>query len=524
MEIFSLKNLSFTYNASDSPVLKDINLEIKKGEFLLLIGQSGCGKTTLLKMLKKELTPFGKSEGEIFFKRKKITDYNSMETASKIGFIMQDVESQIVTDKVYSELAFGLENLGYDKETIRARVAEFANFFGLSYMFERKTDSLSGGEKQLLNLASVMVMNPEVIILDEPVSMLDPIFAEKFINSLKKINDEFGTTIIIAEHHLLDVFKFADRVALLEDGKLTAVNSINEIYQSVRGKEIEKTLPVPVRIFNCFNLDGECPVTVKDAISFLNKNNIKSNYNSLKEIYRKEVILSAKNLWFRYQKNSRDILKNFSVNVKKGEIYAVLGENGSGKSTLLNLLNGSLKPYRGKIKCASKVAYLPQNPKNVFVKDNLEEDLKSINNSYLELLERFGLEKYVNTHPYDLSGGELQRAALIKVLLTKPDIILLDEPTKGLDSFSKKELGGFLKNLTENGLTIILVTHDLEFAAEFSNRCGLLFDGEITSERGAKSFFMNNIFFTTPAAKISCATGGSAVTADELISELKEEK
>lgn len=522
MEIFSIRNLSFTYNNSSFPALKDINLEVKKGEFLLLIGQSGCGKTTLLKMLKKELVPFGETNGEIFFKRKKIEDINLQESASKIGFILQEPDSQIVTDKVYSELAFGLENLGYSKEIIRSRVAEFASFFGFSEMFERETNSLSGGEKQLLNLASVMVMNPEVIILDEPVSMLDPIFAGKFINSLKKINDEFGTTIIIAEHHLADVFKYADRVALLENGELTAVNSKKEIYQNVKGKKIEKTLPVPVRIFNSLNSDGECPVTVKEAITFLNNQNLTLNNNSVKELKNNETILTAKNLWFRYSKKGKDIIKGCSLNVKKGEIYAVLGENGSGKSTLLNIINGSLKTYRGKIKCNKKLAYLPQNPKNIFVKDTLEEDLNSVNNSYKEILERFGLIKYLNTHPYDLSGGELQRAATVKVLLNKPDILLLDEPTKGLDSFAKTELGDFLTELTESGLTVILVTHDLEFAAEFSDRCGLLFDGSITSESYSKSFFMNNIFYTTPASKISSAIGLNASTADELLNELKD--
>ena len=522
MEIFSIKNLSFSYNDSTSPALKDINLEIKKGEFLLLIGQSGCGKTTLLKMLKKELTPFGSLNGEIFFKRKKIEDINLQESASKIGFILQDPDVQIVTDKVYSELAFGLENLGYNKETIRARVAEFASFFGFSNMFERETNSLSGGEKQLLNLASVMVMNPEVIILDEPVSMLDPIFAEKFINSLKKINDEFGTTIIIAEHHLSDVFKYADRVALLENGELTAVNSIKEIYKNVRGREIEKTLPVPVRIFNSLNSDGECPVTVKEAIALLNNQKYNSSYNSVKELNNNETILTAKNLWFRYSKKGKDIIKGCSLNVQKGEIYAVVGENGSGKSTLLNIINGSLKPYRGKIQCNKKLSYLPQNPKNVFVKDTLEEDFKTVNNSYKELLERFELINFLNSHPYDLSGGELQRAATVKVLLTKPDILLLDEPTKGLDNFAKTKLGNFLKELNESGLTVIMVTHDLEFAAEFSDRCGLLFDGAITSESGSKSFFINNIFYTTPSAKISSAIGLNASTADELITELKD--
>ena len=521
MEIFNIENLSFSYNNSDKKALNNINLTVNKGDFLLVIGKSGCGKTTLLKMLKKELMPLGDTSGEIFYKRKKISDLSLKESASEIGFIYQDPDNQLVTDKVYSELAFGLENLGYSNEAIRSKTAEFMSCFGLSDMLGRDTNSLSGGEKQLLNLASVMVMNPEVILLDEPVSMLDPISSVKFIQTLKRINEEFGATVIIAEHHLNEVFRYADKVLCLDEGEILAYNSPKEICRELRDNDIEKTLPAPARIYNALNLEKSCPLTVKEGRALLEKATINNNYNSNLEIKISEEILSAKNLYFRYEKNGNDIIKGCFLSVNKGGIYAMLGENGSGKSTLLNILSGSLKPYRGKVKHSLKLSYLPQNPKFAFVKDSLEDDLKLVNNSYKELISEFELDNLLKSHPYDLSGGELQRAAICKVLLTQPDLLLLDEPTKGLDNFAKEKLGKLLRKLTNGGLTIVLATHDLEFAAEYCDRCGLLFDGAVTSENTSRKFFAENMFYTTPAAKIARGIIDGAVTVDDIIIRLE---
>ncbi len=273
---------------------------------------------------------------------------------------------------------------------------------------------------------------------------------------------------------------------------------------------------MPVRVFNALNLSGKCPVTIKDGRSLLKTINFKK-YNSDSEIKRGNQILSCKDIWFRYEKKSKDILKNCRLSLNEGELYALLGENGSGKSTLLNVINGSLKPYRGRINCQKRIAYLPQNPKNVFVKDSLKADFELVNNSYKELIEEFELSDYLNTHPYDLSGGELQRAAICKILLTEPDILLLDEPTKGLDTYAKNKLGAFLKKLTDKGISVLLVTHDVEFAAVFADRCGLLFDGEITSENECRKFFLNNTFYTTSAAKMSRGIIKNAVTTEDII-------
>ncbi len=520
MEIFNIKNLSFTYPDTKIPALNEINLTVNSGDFVLLIGESGCGKTTLLRMLKKEISPFGNTKGEIFYKGNKIENIDLHTCASEIGFIMQDPDSQIVTDKVYRELAFGLENLGYNNTDIRLKVSEFATYFGLSDLFNKDTNSLSGGEKQLLNLASVMAMNPQVIILDEPTSQLDPIAAADFINTIKTLNNDFGVTVIIAEHNLQELFSIADKVALMEKGRLINCDTPQNIIPKLKNRNINKALPAYVRIYNSLSLKGECPLTIKEGRKFLQKNYNNIN-NEIKIEYKtsKDFAVICKDMWFRYSKDSTDTLKNCDFNVYKGELYALLGENGSGKSTLLKCISRTLKPYRGKIDTLkNKVAYLPQNPKNLFVKDSVEEDLKLVNNSYKELLTTLNIEHFIKKHPYDLSGGELQKAAIAKVLLTSPDILLLDEPTKGLDSFAKEELGKMLLNLTKTGLTIIMVTHDVEFAAEYANRCGLLFDGNITAENYTNPFFTNNNFFTTASARISKNILKNAVTVEDIIS------
>ena len=506
MEAFSVKDLSFKYSGAEALTLRNIDLDIRSGEFLLIIGESGSGKTTLLRMLKRELRPHGELSGEIAFFGKDISELSERESASEIGFVMQDAEAQIVTDRVYSELSFGLESLGYSEKIIRARVGEFSSFFGLNGIFEKNTFELSGGQKQLLNLASSVIMAPGVIILDEPISQLDPIAAGEFLNYLKRINTELGTTVIIAEHRLDGVLSLADRVVLLERGEIAAIDTSKNICSRIDGR-MKLALPVPYRAFEGFG----CALTVKEGREILSGLNVKT---LAEEEYKHSdnILLEVKNIWHRYSKQAPDVLKNIDFKLYSGEIYALLGDNGCGKSTLLQILCGALKPYRGKIKTNGKVAYLPQEPKAVFVHDKLADDLREINNSFSELCEEFGLTEMLDAHPYDLSGGELQKAAIVKLLLTEPDILLLDEPTKGMDAAACADFGKLLQNIKSKNKSVILVTHDLEFAAIYSDRCGLLFDGDITSESTAREFFSSNLFYTTAAAKISRGFIDAAVT------------
>lgn len=516
MEAFNIKNLSFKYAGSDFCALKDIDLNIEKGEFVALIGESGSSKTTLLKLLKKELSPKGELNGEIFFEGIKIKELSHRDSAQKIGYISQNPDSQLVTDKVYSELAFGLENLGFGKEEIRSRVSEFASFFKLSDCFNMNVNDLSGGQKQLLNLASVMTMRPEVLLLDEPTSMLDPVSAIDFITALKRLCDDLGTTVIIAEHRLADILPIADRVVCLENGEIIADAPPRSVCCQLKDRRIYRTLPEVSRLFYKLGGEGEAPLTIREGRKFLyKKNNLQINCSD-KEI-KTEPILTAKELWFRYERKTPDILKGVSFNVNRGEVYALVGANGCGKSTLIGVLSGRLKAYRGKVKRGGKIAVLPQNPRDLFVKDTLEEDFKSVNNSYTELCNAFEITSLLSRHPYDLSGGELQKAAVVKLLLSSPSILMLDEPTKGLDSFAKSELGELLGNLGD--ITVLLVAHDLEFAAEFSDRCGLLFDGEITSEDNSREFFSSNNFYTTRVVRLTRGIIEGAVTEKDLYEE-----
>ena len=247
---FAVKDLSFSYPHTDREALIHVNLEIEQGQYICLCGRSGSGKTTLMRHMKTVLTPFGKRTGGVYFEGEELSGVDQRRQSSKIGYVMQDPDSQIVTDKVWHELAFGLESLGCDQRTMRLRVAEMASYFGIQSWFHKNVSELSGGQKQLLNLASIMAMQPEVLILDEPTSQLDPIAAADFLNTVKKINQELGTTIILSEHRLEDVFPASDRVVVMEHGRVIADESPYTVGERLRllGSDMLASLPASVRI------------------------------------------------------------------------------------------------------------------------------------------------------------------------------------------------------------------------------------------------------------------------------------
>ena len=558
MALLEVKNLSFTYprqpkdTTEPKPALSDVSLEIRKGEFMVLCGASGCGKSTLLRLLKRELAPEGEKSGEIIFCGKEQSTLSEREAACEIGYVLQNPENQIVTDKVWHELAFGLENMGVPTPVIRRRVAEMACFFGIDDWFRKKTTELSGGQKQLLNLASILSMQPKLLILDEPTSQLDPIAASDFIHTLSKINKELGLTILLTEHRLEEVFPLADRVAVMDQGKLLFVESPRQA-----GHELKKFdpnhrmllgLPSAVRIYQ--GLDAEdvtCPLTVRDGRNF-----IEENYNNTitrlerepekKEEKDRPIAMRMKDICFRYEKEEPDVLDHVALTLYEGEVVSLLGGNGAGKTTLLSVISGTNRPYYGKIEVFGKrlqkyrgkelyirkLASLPQNPQTVFLKMTVREDYEELakvlgcKKSELEdkiqaVAQQLEITHLMDRHPYDLSGGEQQRAAIGKVLLLEPRLLLLDEPTKGIDAWSKRQLGNLLKDLRGQGITLLMVTHDVEFAAEVSDRCGLFFDHEITSVDTPEEFFCNNNYYTTAANRISRQQYENAITCEEVI-------
>ena len=545
MVSFEIKNLSFSYPLGEVKALDNINLKIEKGEFAVICGKSGCGKTTLLRHLKPAITPHGKREGEIFFEGREINSLSQREAVSKIGYVMQSPENQIVTDKVWHELSFGLESLGEEPRRIRLKVAEMASFFGIQQWFSKGVEELSGGQKQLLNLASIMAMQPQVIILDEPTSQLDPIAAADFLAAVKKINSALGVTVIISEHRLEEVIPLADKVIVMDEGRSFSCSPC-EAYSVLKkvGNPMAEAMPAPVQIAAGISEHGKIegyedklPLTVRDGRLFLSeymKDKIPAEKETEEKISPKNLpdAIKVHDLWFRYEKKGADIIKDLNFSVKKGTFHAVLGGNGAGKTTLLSLISGNLKAYRGKITLGEKgdklkIALLPQNPQTLFVKKTLLEDIEEgidvkmsreeKEKTAREAAQRVHLQNLLSRHPYDLSGGEQQRAALAKVLLTKPDILLLDEPTKGLDCCFKKEFAEIIKELNFQGVTVIAVSHDIEFCAEYADFCTLLFCGEAVSTAGAREFFTGNSFYTTAANRMSRFVFPYAVTNEEVI-------
>ena len=549
MAHFEIKNLSFSYAAAKGKdSLHNVNLTIQKGEYVVLCGKSGSGKTTLLRHMKTVLTPHGKHTGEILFNGVPMEKVSQRDQSSKIGYVMQNPDDQIVTDKVWHELAFGLESLGCDQKTMRARVAEMACYFGIQDWFHRDVANLSGGQKQLLNLASIMAMQPEVLILDEPTSQLDPIAASDFLNTVRKINIELGTTVIITEHRMEDIFPYADRAIVMDGGSVIADDTPRNIGKLLydQKNDMFAAMPTPVRVFYGSRGEGDCPLTVREGRNWLSRSfaeepKIKAVPAPELEEEVENPALSMKELWFRYEKNSPDILRGVSAEVPKGSLYAIVGGNGAGKSTTLKAICGICRPYRGKVKVFGKpvekyksselfggtLAMLPQDPKSLFVTKTVREDLEEMTKDKAligEIAATCQIEKLLDSHPYDLSGGEQQRAALAKVLLTQPRLLLLDEPTKGIDSFFKEIFADILKELKSRGITIVMVSHDVEFCARYADLVSMFFDGQMLTTDHPRRFFGNNSFYTTAANRMSRHVFSMAVTAEDVVSLYRQNK
>lgn len=558
MEILRLEQLSFQYSTGDKPALEQIDLSVQAGEFLVLCGSSGSGKTTLLRHIKPAITPQGQRSGRILFHGSPLAETAEREQAGRIGYVSQNPDDQLVTDQVWHELAFGLESLGMDHSTIRKRVAEMSHFFGIQEWFHKKTAELSGGQKQLLNLASVMVMQPEVLLLDEPTSQLDPIAALDFAGVLHRIHQELGTTIIMTEHHLEHVLSYSSRLVVLEQGRLLLDGTPRETAEEMRrrGMKLFAAMPAPMRIWNAIeDRMTDCPMSVQEGrdwfdgfwenhplCSYQEKETEKEQENAARKPEseanrekpeRKDCTLVVKDVWFRYEKKGTDILQGVSLCVRQGELLTVLGGNGSGKTTILSIINGGQNPWRGKVLFPNgrkRMITLPQNPQLLFVEDTVQGDLASMLESggfgrkapdspemLASVIELCKLEGLLERHPYDLSGGEQQRLALAKVLLAQPEILLLDEPTKGLDAAYKTVLAGILKKLTGQGITILMVSHDIEFCASYADRCALVFDGQIAAEDMPKRFFAENHFYTTETNRMVRHHLPQAVTVEDVI-------
>lgn len=580
MNLVEIKDFGFSYPESSRKVLEHVNLNIKEGTLNVIMGRSGCGKSTLLRQLKSVLAPAGEKEGKILYRNIPLEDTDHRTQSQEIGFVMQNPDNQIVTDKVWHELAFGLESLGYDNATIRLRVAEMASYFGIQKWFYKNVSELSGGQKQLLNLASVMAMHPSLLILDEPTSQLDPIAASDFLETVKKINRDIGTTVLLTEHRLQDIIPYADRVFVMDEGTLFLEGTPREIGTKLKEQHhgMFLSMPVPMQIYAGTESALTCPLTVSEGRQWIreyieekgikkeqiqqanqrlekkgekNENETTGFFGHFKR--QKEntpPAIQMKDVWFRYEKDSPDVIQDLSLEVKKGEFYGLVGGNGTGKSTTLSLLGRVHQPYSGRIYLDGKdlrsfsdrelyggyLGVMPQNPQSIFLKKTVLEDLYSVIGGRKErpsseypismkkekaiegIVSLTHLEGLLNRHPYDLSGGEQQRLALAKVLLLRPKILLMDEPTKGMDAEYKEELGSILKKLQSHGMTIFMISHDVEFVAEYADTTGLFFEGNVVTSKKTRDFFAGNNFYTTAANRMARGLFPEAVTGKDVVS------
>ena len=558
--VLSCEHVSFCYPRQTDNAIEDISFSIGEAEFVVLCGQSGCGKTTLLRHFKKNQIPFGTGSGKLFYRGSDLETMDDRESAARIGFVGQNPDTQLVTDKVWHELAFGLENLGVPGEQIRRRTAEIAQYFGMESWFRRPVSELSGGQKQLLNLASVVIMQPDVLLLDEPTAQLDPIGTGRFLDTLRRLNRDLGTAVLLSEQRLEEVVPMADRVLIMHQGHLVADSVPEQCAAKLEAYEMDhnealpiaSAMPVAVRVWKACHYRDEAgsPVSIRQGKSWLSDrvrktgqpgDPIKSAVSDRHPCHTakravSETALFVDRLCFGYQKDQR-VLEDFTMRVPKGTLYAVVGGNGSGKSTALKAIMGICKPRRGKVKAAGKIRFLAQNPKSLFTELTAAEELMAMllpenggagvkeadrTQGVGETLSYLELTAQREQNPMDLSGGQQQRLALGKLLLTEPDILLLDEPTKGLDGAFKEKLAELLKDLCSKGKTVVLVSHDMEFCARYADQCGLLFDGQLISEGETRAFFRENVFYTTAAQRMSRGVCGDCLLAEDIVRALQE--
>ena len=541
MQTFTITDLSFTYPTESVPALLNVSLSIEAGSFTVLCGRSGCGKSTLLRQLKPILQPHGTQTGTILFEGKPLSSLSQREQSARIGFVLQNLDAQLVTDKVWHELAFGLESLGLSTPVIRRRVAEIASFFGIQNWFYKPVCELSGGQKQLVNLASVMALEPSVLLLDEPTSQLDPIAATDFLSTLGRINRELGTTIILSEHRLEDALALSTNVVFLERGRILDTGTASEVGSRLKaaGSDMFSAMPVPMRIYAGVPNDLPCPVTVAQGRQWLEAFSETHPLCPVPPAAPSEkregpAAVELDEAFFRYDKQSPDVVKALTLRAYPGELLAILGGNGTGKSTTMGLISGIHRAYRGKVsvlgtapqEVSGKIALLPQDPQTLFVKNTVIEDLLSVLDDAprdrrkalaLEKARLCELTELLERHPYDLSGGEQQRAALCKVLLREPDVLLLDEPTKGLDAEFKRVFARIIRRLCARGVCVIMVSHDAEFCASYASRCAMFFDGAIVAEGTPREFFSSGSFYTTSASRMARGLLPGAITPEDVI-------
>ncbi|TCO71478.1 ABC transporter ATP-binding protein [Marinisporobacter balticus] len=500
MEILKIQDLTYYYPRKEEPALKCVNLSVTEGEFILLFGKSGCGKSTLGRVFNKIVPEFygGKIKGNV-------------ESKVDIGMVFQDPEKQLVMEQVEREIAFGLENIGINYEVMRKKVMETLSFLNIWDIRYKKTYELSGGQKQKLAIGATIAMGYKFLVFDEPTSQLDPVAAEEILHILKRLNEELGYTIVLIEQRIDKCFHLADRVLFMEESQIIFDGAPKDFV--AWSYKHEKNFSPSVS--NYFVKLGEknIPLTVKEGRKKLRKNLFLKKpvviQHETKEEYGNREAISIKKLYFTYE-NGKEALNGVDLKVFKGEVLGIMGENGGGKSTLLKNISGLLKPDKGNLSVCGEVGYLSQNPNDYLFNDTVYEELKYTLDqkgikdlSRIEkVLKNLELLRYKDKNPRDLSGGEKQRVALGSILVMEPEILILDEPTRGLDRDLKERLGEIILNLKNKGKTVILVTHDVEFVGKFCERVCLMFDGSVAQVGSKYDVLTEGIYYATQMNKL----------------------
>lgn len=549
IELVEIEDLSYWYPGSESPAIEGITLRIGRGEFILLAGASGSGKSTLCRSMNGLVPHFygGTVSGTVKIEGVDTRTVEVRDLARDVGMVFQDPENQIITDNPVSEIAFGLENMGIERPQMLKRVEEVLASLRLSELRDKTVRELSGGQKQKVALASVLAMHPRVILLDEPTSQLDPISAEEFLSTLKALNDELGLVVVLAEHRVERCFHFADRVIVLESGRLAFDGGPRQMANWSRGR---KWVPLPpiTRIF-LNGQEGDPPLTVKEGrikIAGLvdgTSSDLPATDPRPGTGLESPPAIETSSLWHIYG-DGTEALRGVDLSIRQGEFVAVIGENGSGKTTLVRHFNGLLRPTRGKVmlegtvikdvevaRLARTCGMLGQDPNLQLVSDTargeLEASLKAMSvpkdvwaMMIEEALGSLDLASLRDADPHDLSCGERELVALASVLVYQPKVLVLDEPTRGVDQGTKDRLAGYLKRYNEEGNTVILVTHDLEFAAECCHRVLLMGSGRLLADGDKHSVLADSLFFTTQYNKCFRDVADRVVTREEAVSVL----
>lgn len=572
MALLAAEHLTFTYPGAPRPALNDVTLGFAPGSYTVVAGLSGCGKTTLLRSLKPPLAPAGERAGSVRWNGVPVDGLSPRDQARCIGFVMQEPDAQIVCDRVEAELAFGLESLGCPREAMGLRVAEMASFFGMGPWLHRSTLSLSGGQKQLLNLASVMAAGPEVLVLDEPTSQLDPLAAADFLAAVRRVNRELGVTVVMAEHCLEEVLADADTLVVLEEGRVAHAGDPRTVAARLAAPEspLAAALPAALRVHAAVAGEGAGPVplTVAEGRRWLRQWAECSGAHGGERRWEAPsdggfpcaegagardaaparcdrpahapLAAQLRDVRFRYGREEADVLRGLSLAVPDAAVTALIGANGAGKSTVLKMLAGLVRPYQGVVEVLGRrlgvgrrtgaptaVALLPQDPTLLFSRETVRDELADMTDDAARIAaiaDRCGVSGFAGAHPLDLSGGERQRVALAKVLLAHPRLLLLDEPAKGLDAAAKAALGSLLSEVAAEGTAVVVASHDLDFCAAWAQSAALVFDGAIAACGTPRELFAAASFYTTAASRLARDVFPRAITVRDVIACCRDDR